>query len=208
MTESNNPIQSANLGVLVLAAGASTRMGYPKVIAKIGSQTFLEKALAAYMAGLTPSTMAIVGGAHIQTVRREASRHNLKILFNPDWEQGMFSSVQVGCRHFSKYPISGLFIHPVDCPVVSHHTLSRMAKTFCDNPNQPLLPVQGAQTGHPVLLPMSTVNAVAHSPNTATLRDFLQGPNINFCKVPDPGILTNFNSPENISIWLQGNKQK
>ena len=83
------------IGAVILAAGASTRMGRPKQAIPFRGESLLRRAaLAAVGAGCRP--VIVVTGAHAELSRRELLGLNLGEIFNPDWEEGMGTSIAAG----------------------------------------------------------------------------------------------------------------
>jgi molybdenum cofactor cytidylyltransferase len=85
----------AGVGAVILAAGASSRMGRPKQTLQYRGESLLRRAvLAALGAGCNP--VMVVTGAHAEMSRRELEGLDVREVLNPDWETGMASSVQAG----------------------------------------------------------------------------------------------------------------
>lgn len=83
------------VGAVVLAAGASTRMGRPKQVLRFGGETLLRRAaLAALGAGCRP--VVVVTGAHAELTREELRGLDVREALNGRWETGMASSVRAG----------------------------------------------------------------------------------------------------------------
>ncbi len=83
------------VGAVILAAGASTRMGTPKQLLQFGGQTLLRRvASAALVAGCRP--VVVVTGANAAAVRESLRGLDVQEVENQQWESGMSSSVRVG----------------------------------------------------------------------------------------------------------------
>lgn len=86
---------SATVGAVVLAAGASTRMGRPKQTLLFQGETLLRRAvIAALGAGCRP--VVVVTGAHVEVTREELRGLDVREALNERWETGMASSVRAG----------------------------------------------------------------------------------------------------------------
>jgi molybdenum cofactor cytidylyltransferase len=84
-----------SVGAVVLAAGASSRMGSPKQTLRFRGESLLRRAvLAATGAGCRP--VVVVTGAHAELCRRELEGLDVQEVFNASWETGMASSVRAG----------------------------------------------------------------------------------------------------------------
>jgi molybdenum cofactor cytidylyltransferase len=87
--------EAAGVGAVVLAAGASERMGRPKQLLEFGGETLLRRAArAALGAGCRP--VVVVTGAHAEQTREELRGLDVREVFNVQWETGMASSVRAG----------------------------------------------------------------------------------------------------------------
>lgn len=88
-------MSARHLEGIILAAGESRRMGYPKPLLRIGGRTFIEQ-IAETMLAVVPRVV-IVLGAHRDRVRA-AIAHDARIAIveNADYLRGQLSSVKVG----------------------------------------------------------------------------------------------------------------
>ncbi len=85
-------------GIIILAAGASSRMGRPKQLLVYQQQSLLQRAIKAAVA--VPNTYVIVVvGAHQSVIALELANESIKVIYNADWQQGMASSVSVGIKY-------------------------------------------------------------------------------------------------------------
>jgi molybdenum cofactor cytidylyltransferase len=79
---------------IVLAAGDSRRMGYPKAILPLGPGTFLTRVLATLgEAGLGRPTVVL--GKHAELVRKSLSGLPAEIVVNPHPDLGQLSSLRL-----------------------------------------------------------------------------------------------------------------
>src|SRR5580698_5016379 len=85
------------VAALVLAAGASRRLGSPKQMATLGGETLLERSVrVAREAGLMP--ILVVVGAEWELVLARSSLGDVVIIVNEEWAEGMASSIRLGVR--------------------------------------------------------------------------------------------------------------
>ena len=79
---------------MVLAAGASRRLGEPKALADLGGRSALAR-LCAALAANGGAPVLVVTGRHDAEIRAHAEAEGLdvELLHNPDWERGRTSSV-------------------------------------------------------------------------------------------------------------------
>jgi len=100
---SRNPdpeLEQANghTGIIILAAGASRRLGHPKQLLDHGGLPLLSHtAEAALSTGIRP--VIVVLGAEADAIRPSVEREGLTTVVNPDWREGLASSLRTGLQH-------------------------------------------------------------------------------------------------------------
>jgi molybdenum cofactor cytidylyltransferase len=84
---------------IVLAAGASTRMGQAKASLPLGQmgETVLSRVVRTLVEGGVPE-IVVVAGAHIDAVRAAMPRHETRarVIENTGWQRGQLSSLVSG----------------------------------------------------------------------------------------------------------------
>jgi len=133
------------IAAIVLTAGKSERMGgNPKALLRVRGKTFLEHILdAVKSAGIIRT--AVVVGHHRAEIEKALSLPVL--VFNPDYEQGMSTSVQAGIRALpSDTTAAGIFL--VDHPLIRAETIRSLASHV--QPGRIALPIFNNRPGHPV----------------------------------------------------------
>ncbi|MTH16071.1 nucleotidyltransferase family protein [Flavobacterium sp. LC2016-01] len=106
--------------IVILAAGNSSRLGQPKQLLGYKDSTLLKNTIAE--ASLVPEVkIIVVTGANNHLIEEELDPSRIKIVFNPEWESGMSSSIICGLKKLSElYPESENCIFAVcDQPYVS-----------------------------------------------------------------------------------------
>jgi molybdenum cofactor cytidylyltransferase len=94
------PSGPSAIPAIILAAGASTRLGQPKQLLRLaafGEEPLLDRAVRlAHEAGA--GTVFVVLGAHAEEIRQKAKLLDCTIIFNPEWQEGIASSLRAGIR--------------------------------------------------------------------------------------------------------------
>ena len=96
--------QSENLrfGAVILAAGASTRMGTPKQLLELDGKPLVVRAVEAALA--SPAwPVVVVLGAHEEKIRPALARLPVLIAENPAWAEGMAASIRTGVTTFRQF---------------------------------------------------------------------------------------------------------
>jgi molybdenum cofactor cytidylyltransferase len=84
------------VSALVLAAGASTRLGQPKQLLPLGSTTMLGAVLAEVRAASALDQVVVVLGGAADAVRRQVDLSEATVVENPQFREGCASSYQAG----------------------------------------------------------------------------------------------------------------
>lgn len=116
-----------DIGVIVLAAGKSERLGYPKQLLKYGTSNLLNHSLqiAGEIAGLNT---VLVLGANAAIIFPQLQALGATIVQNPDWEEGIASSIRMGLLAFiSMQPSAdGVIFMVCDQPYISSSLLEKL----------------------------------------------------------------------------------
>ena len=113
------------IAAVVLAAGASSRLGSPKQLALLGGETLLARAIrAAVEAGCEP--VVAVLGAEAELVREQCRLRSVRIVVNDGWAEGMASSIRLGVEAVCGQ-VDAAIVMTCDQPAVSSEHLRRLA---------------------------------------------------------------------------------
>ena len=118
---------SNHLGVIILAAGASRRMGRPKQLLEYQGKTLLNRVVDLAI-GLGENPIVVVLGAHVNRIRPTISSREVIVVDNPDWDSGMGSSIRTGLRTLlDNHPgIQAALVLLVDQPHLTSELLQTM----------------------------------------------------------------------------------
>ena len=111
-------------GIVILAAGQSRRLGEPKQLLPFGGTALVVRvAEAACRLKLYP--VIVVLGAHAEMIEPYLNIPGLSIVFNPDWEEGMASSIRKGIEAMDmNYPhVDGIQFLVCDQPHLDHQLI-------------------------------------------------------------------------------------
>lgn len=114
------------IAAVVLAAGASTRLGEPKQLVVISGETQLERAVRiAREAGCTP--ILVVLGANAEQIRTQCQLSAAVVVVNEAWEEGMASSIRVGIGALGR--ADGVVLMTCDQPAVTAEHLRALVRS-------------------------------------------------------------------------------
>lgn len=126
-------MKSDRIGILVLAAGGSTRMGQPKQLLKLGGKTLIRRATETALA--VSDVVAVVTGADTEQIVKELHDLPLQIVPNADWSRGMGSSLRVGAHALigARPEIDALIVTLCDQVAITPETLDRLRAAHHDS---------------------------------------------------------------------------
>lgn len=90
-----------NIGVVVLAAGSSSRLGRPKQLVEFQNKTLLQRILDI----VTPfnfNPTLLVLGAHAGQIKDSTNLDNVTVVYNENWTEGIGSSIRLGVQESIK----------------------------------------------------------------------------------------------------------
>jgi xanthine dehydrogenase accessory factor len=117
------------IAAAILAAGGSRRLGRPKQLLPVQGTTLVEL-IAARVCATSCDRIALVVGAHAAEVAARVERYGIEILDNPDWQEGISSSVRAAARWARRIEAQGLLLCVVDQPKLSTGHLDELVDTF------------------------------------------------------------------------------
>jgi molybdenum cofactor cytidylyltransferase len=140
-----------NVAAVILAAGRSTRMGGPnKLLAELGGKPLVrivtEQALASKAQGVI-----VVTGHQADQVEKALSGLKVKFVRNPDFADGLASSVKAGIAAVPA-AADGAVVCLGDMPLIDARLIDRLIEAFApDRGNLIAVPVSDGRRGNPVL---------------------------------------------------------
>ena len=134
---------------IILAAGDSKRMGYPKALLPLANDTFLTRILRTLQSAGLAKPVILLGraAAMIQPKIADWPAH---VVVNPDPDRGQLSSIQLGLSNLDSKSAAAL-IWPVDLPGVSEALICRLVELFISMEPEIALPTCGERRGHPAI---------------------------------------------------------
>jgi molybdenum cofactor cytidylyltransferase len=187
------------LSALVLAAGASTRMGQPKATLQLpGGHTFLSRVIATLVAGGLPRVVVVTGAHDMDRLPWSGRRRRVEIVENPDWPRGQLSSLVTGLDYLSSPDLEGVLVALVDVPLVSPNTVRRVADAWRRTRAPVVRPVMGARHGHPVVFDSAVFDELRASDPALGAKPVVRrhAAAIVNVEVEDPGAFRDVDTPE------------
>ena len=137
-------------GIVILAAGNSSRMGSPKQLLDYGGKPLLRHAADVALRSTCCGNVIVVLGSRVEELRPALAGLPVTILENPRWEEGMGTSIHTGVEHALASGLDGVILALADQPLVAAEVLDRLVYTHFET-GRPIVAAKYAGTvGVPV----------------------------------------------------------
>ncbi|WP_369274274.1 NTP transferase domain-containing protein [Streptomyces sp. R11] len=146
MTEKEAPLVAG----LLLAAGGGRRLGgHPKALLRHRGRPLVEYAVGVLRAAGC-ARVHVVLGAQAATVREQAELGDCVLVENPDWADGMGSSLRAGLDSLAGTGARAALVSLVDQPGIGPEAVARVLAAYEDEASL-VSAAYGGVRGHPVL---------------------------------------------------------
>jgi len=145
---------------IILAAGAASRFGSPKVLLNWDGIPFIRRVtLTALESGLDP--VVVVLGSNDTQIRSALNDLNVVIVHNSEWQTGQSSSVRLGVLLAEKYGCGGAFFLLADQPQVTISLINSLIDLRTRTLATITAPMVAGRRGNPVIFDQSLFDALA-----------------------------------------------
>ena len=189
---------------IILAAGASSRMGRPKALLDFDGRPALQLALEAVQGHGTP--IVVLGPNHFD-IREKVQLGKAKVMLNLNPDTGQTASLQAALSILPKQ-VEGFFFMPVDFPLVTAADVARLVDAYRaerDPEKKLFIPSHGMKRGHPILCRRELVPEFLALPEGASARDVVNRVNSRVAYViySEAYVLMDMDTPEDYVRCLE-----
>jgi molybdenum cofactor cytidylyltransferase len=189
-----------SIPAIILAAGASRRLGRPKQLVHIAGETLLARTLRmARGAGAGP--IFVVLGARGEEIAAGMDLSTAHPVVNPDWEKGIATSIQAGIHALRQlHPeVSGALLLVCDQPRLTAEHLLRLIEVFEQASELAIVASQYADTaGIPAIFPASQFAKLNALTGDTGARSLLRNPDCSVVTVLFEGGEVDIDTPSDI----------
>jgi molybdenum cofactor cytidylyltransferase len=159
------------IGVIILAAGYSSRMGQFKPLLPFAGATVIESVVRLFLRARIQDVLVVLG-SRAEDLRPVAEAAGAHCIVNSNFADGMFTSVRAAAREMVDR-VDAAFLLPADMPLVRSTTIRALADTFAARQNSVIHPVFGGHRGHPPLIPSCILAEAAGNDEAGPLSSLL-----------------------------------
>jgi molybdenum cofactor cytidylyltransferase len=192
-------------GVVILAAGASTRMGTCKLLLPWGKKTILTHLLDQWRSTGAAQIAPVIDPSN-QPLRKALAHAGFSSsdwIENPSPQLGMFSSLQEASRWTGWLStLTHWIISLGDQPHIEISTLRLLLDAARENPTHICQPALNGDTAHPIILPASNFRELAQN-DVPDLRTYIRTREALRLRVPveDEGVSGDLDTPQDYARW-------
>lgn len=123
-------MKTSSIGIVLLAAGASTRLGEPKQLLHFQGETLLRRT--AKIALTLTNRIVVMLGANIEILRNEIEDLPVQIAENKNWKTGMSGSIKAGLEKLlaDREELRAVILLVCDQPFVNENLLREIIEEF------------------------------------------------------------------------------
>jgi molybdenum cofactor cytidylyltransferase len=181
---------------IILAAGESKRMGFPKMLLEFNGKTMIENVIE-HVAESDTDGILVVLGAGIDDLVDLVRKFDVTYCYNENYREGMLASVQCGFRNLPA-DAEAVMVFQGDQPFIASSVIDSVIKAYRSSGNGIIIPVHNGKRGHPLLLDGRYRAEIDNLDPNMGLRSIsiLHSDDVLEIETGDPGILRDFDTPE------------
>lgn len=183
-------------GAVILAAGASTRMGTPKQLLEFEGRPLLVRAVEAALA--SPAwPVVVVLGAHAEKIRPALARLPVLTTENPAWAEGMASSIRAGVTTLQQFSrrLDAALIALCDQPAFSADTIAQLIATQRSTGRSIVAARYSGRHGAPAVFLREHFDTLVHLTGEEGARALLNGDPQRVAAVDLPALAVDLDTP-------------
>ena len=187
---------------IVPAAGASSRMGHPKLLLPYGKTTIVGSLVAALRAG-GASPVVLVTAPNNEELQRTMATAGCRVEVNPDPARGMLSTIREGIASLGGAKALAqrgevLLVAPADLPALRPATVAEVLWRRAAAEAPLAVPTFQGKRGHPLAIAPALLPEIESLDPAIGLRELLELHAAAVLEVPvnDPGAVRDVDTPE------------
>lgn len=188
---------ATNLHVLVLAAGASTRLGQPKQLVRLRGRPALHGVVSSAVA-LAGHAVTVVIGAHAAEMTRLLAHSPASVIVNRQWEEGLASSIRCGLASLPP-ACEAVLIVLGDQVAVTGDDLKRLAGAWKEQDNLIAVATYEQHIGVPAIFPRMCFSELAQLRGDQGARGTIERNRDRLVRVPMPNAAVDLDTPADLA---------
>lgn len=192
---------TTSLHVLILAAGASTRLGQPKQLVKLGGRPALH-IVVSNAVSLAGHGVTVVIGAHAREMTHLLAHSPASVIVNRHWEEGMGSSLRFGVAALPP-ACDAVLVLLGDQVGVTADDLKRLASAWKGEESMIAASVYDQHVGVPAIFPRLCFSELMDVRGDHGARRVLERNSYRLVRVPMPNAAIDLDTPEDLAALTE-----
>lgn len=188
--------------ILILAAGSASRMGKMKQLLPYKSTTLLEWVIQQAQKSIVKNVFCVLG-ANKDTIEKQLTSNTIKIIYNPNYESGLSTSIVTGIDFLQKHNFDNALIMLADQPHVTYEYLNSLIEVSKKNPSKIITSNYQGSVGVPAIFPKKYFNDLLNLEGDKGAKNFLLQHNSNVLKINSHQNLLDIDTPEDYQHLLK-----
>jgi molybdenum cofactor cytidylyltransferase len=182
------------LWAIILAAGESKRMGFPKMLLNFNGHTMLENVIL-NVTGSEIKNVMVVLGAESEHLTDLVKKFPVCCCFNENYKEGMLSSVKCGLRNLPS-ETETVMVFQGDQPFITPSVINMIIEEYRYSEKGIVIPLYKGKRGHPILIGKKHLDKIELLDNNQGLRSLAYKVSYDVLEVEtdDRGILRDFDT--------------
>ena len=192
------------IAAVVLAAGRASRMGSNKLVAELDGEPIVRRTVRAVLASRA-RPVVVVTGHEADAVRAALTGLAVKLVHNPDFADGMSTSLRVGVA--AAGAVDAALICLGDMPRLEPGHLDAVIDAYATgDPDEIIVPTCDRKRGNPVLWPRSYFPEIAELSGDVGARALIDrhADQVRLLAIDDPAILVDVDTPAALAALRGG----
>jgi molybdenum cofactor cytidylyltransferase len=186
---------------IILAAGESKRMGFPKMLLPFGGKTIIESVIDKVLRS-DSNNIIVVLGAEKEAIASKIKNLSVRYCYNDKFKEGMLSSVKCGFNNLP-FDFRAALVFPGDQPMISPEAINSVINAYLHSNKGLVIPVYKNKRGHPLLIDkayLDEIKSLSPSIGLHALSDRFPDDVLEVV-TDDPGIIKDIDTYEEYLQW-------
>ncbi len=193
----------STIGIVLLAAGSSSRMGRPKQLLPIEGEPLLVRSVKAAV-GSKAHELVVVLGSNYKSHREVIAGFSIEIIENQEWQKGMGNSLKKGLSHLidKNDSLNAVIVLVCDQPYLSSDIINKLIEEFEQTKSVIVASVYTGIIGVPALFDSSVFEKILHLGDEQGAKKLIQQQLANVKAVDFPKGIIDLDFPEDYESLL------
>jgi molybdenum cofactor cytidylyltransferase len=184
------------ISAIVLAAGKATRFGRCKQLVLVDGKALLDRVLDNLRASKIDDIVVVLG-AHAEEIGRQISLDGTRVVMNPDYAEGMSTSIQAGLRALPERAEAAMIVLG-DQPFVTPRTLDLLLDEYSHVRPKAIVPTYNDVRGNPVIVSRALFGEMMTIRGDVGCRAIFGGHDVMTLPVDDRGVTMDIDTMEDL----------